>query len=200
MPGIKTSSKGEADLWNRVMHAWDRDKPACHFELARQYTKTYPKKFWGWVALADVLARLARFQEARQALRRVERLAPPNRHADIYVEWGHFYNKKCALKTAERWYRRALKGKVTMHRLVFLGGVLAKQGRLAEAKQCHSRAIRLSTSSADEAYYNLGLIFRAERKYNEALKCFERAVKLDPSYTMAETAWKDVVEAQKQIR
>jgi tetratricopeptide (TPR) repeat protein len=87
-----------------------------------------------------------------------------------------------------------------MHRLVFLGGVLARQGQFAEAKQCHSRAIRLATSLADEAYYNLGLIFRAERKYNDALKCFERAVKLDPSYTMAEAAWKDVVEAQKQIR
>jgi tetratricopeptide (TPR) repeat protein len=197
MPKVKTSSKSEAELWDRLMAAWNADKPACHFELATQYTKTYPKKTWGWLALADVFSRTGRYAEAQQALRRAQRLATPEWLSDVYVEWGHFYDHKCAPRLAEKWYRRALAKRVTMHRFVFLGAALARQGRLAEAKQCHSRAIRLSTSSPDEAYYNLGLILSAQRKYKEALKCFERAVKLDPAYTIAEVAWKDVVEAQK---
>jgi hypothetical protein len=40
-------------------------------------------------------------------------------------------------------------------------------------------------------------ILRAERKYREALKCFERAIKIEPKYVVAKRARKDVLKAVK---
>ena len=83
---------------------------------------------------------------------------------------------------------------------MFLGSVLARQGRLAEAKRCHRQATRAPEDdrlARDEAYFNLGLIFRAERRYREALACFDRAIALDSKYTAALEAQADVRSALK---
>lgn len=40
--------------------------------------------------------------------------------------------------------------------------VLAKQGKYSEAMRYHQKAIRLDPSKADESYFNLGLVLRAE--------------------------------------
>jgi len=194
---LTTSTRAEAELWARIVRAWHGDTPGCHLELASRYTRKYPDNVAGWVALADVLARFALYEEASQALRRAHRLMPLQERSKIYIQWGHFYNKKCDLKQAERWYRRALRSRPTTETLIFLGAILAKQGRFLAAKRCHCAAIRLATDPPDEAYYNLGLILRAERKYHQALECFERAIKIHPKYLIAKHARKDVLKAVK---
>src|SRR6266496_2182224 len=161
------------------MSAWNDGHGATHFEVAARYTRKYPENAWGWVALADILVHLAHYEAAYRALSQADRLAPGNLRGHICVQWGHLFNESCDLRRAEKWYRRAIQHKADTPRLVFLGAVLAKQGRFAEAKRCHRRAARLATSPADEAYYNLGLILRAERRYSEALLYFDRAIKID---------------------
>ena len=47
----------------------------------------------------------------------------------------------------------------------------------------------------DEAFFNLGLLLRAERRYRDALTCFERAIELDPKYSDALEARADVLAA-----
>src|SRR5206468_3376072 len=128
---------------------------------------------------------------------RADRLAPVKVRGRICVQWGHFYSESCDLRRAKKWYRRAVEHKADTPSLIFLGAVLAKQGRFAEAKRCHRRAAHLATCPPDEAYYNLGLILRAERRYSEALRCFERAIKIDLKYTFAREARKDVQKARK---
>lgn len=44
----------------------------------------------------------------------------------------------------------------------------------------------------DEAYFNLGLILRAERRYPEALACLNKAIVLDPRYKLAIAERQDV--------
>ena len=200
MSSLGITDKVESELWRRVFKVWNEEGAALLFELATDYTRRYPNRFWAWVVLADALGEMARYPEAERALRQAQRLAPASHRADIYAHRGHLYNAKCDVKRAERWYRRALelsKGKDTMRCLIYLGGVLAKQGRLADAEECHRKAISLSTDPPDEAYYNLGLVLRAHGKYKDALKFFSRAVKIDPAYAIAETAWKDTMNAEK---
>lgn len=79
--------------------------------------------------------------------------------------------------------------------LIHLGAVLAIQGRLAEAKRCHRRAIRLGVDDVDEGHLNLGLLLRAEGRYQEAIRCFDRALALDPRYSKAKRAKSDVLRA-----
>jgi Tfp pilus assembly protein PilF len=99
-------------------------------------------------------------------------------------------------KRAEQWYRKAvaLKSNTTTH--IYLGACLARQGRFVEAKRHHRQAIRLATDpkydAADEAYFNLGLILRAERKYTEASAMFRKAIRLDRKYQIAREALRDV--------
>ena len=197
---IQIATAAEKKLWAELMRAWNNGQGASHFEVAARFTSKYPANVWGWVALADILVHLAHYTAARRALSRAEKLAPPNLRGHICVQWGHLFSKSCDLRKAEKWYRRAVQHKADTPRLVFLGAVLAKQGRFAEAKRCHRRAARLATTAADEAYYNLGLILRAERRYPEAMLCFERATKIDPKYTLAREARKDVVKAMNLKR
>jgi len=70
-----------------------------------------------------------------------------------------------------------------------------RTGDFAGAKRCHRRAARLATESPDEARFNLGLILRAERRYEEAIACFDRAIQHDPKYKIAFEARRDCVRA-----
>jgi tetratricopeptide (TPR) repeat protein len=83
---------------------------------------------------------------------------------------------------------------------IFLGATLAKQGRFAEAKRHHQRAITLATDRdgrPDEAHYNLGLILRAQRRYDEAAGHLTKALELDPQYKIAREALDDVRRAKR---
>ena len=75
---------------------------------------------------------------------------------------------------------------------IYLGGVLARAGRLKEAETAHRAAIRCSQGCRDEAYLNLGLVLRAQERHDEAATCFEQALKLDPKYVAARKALRDV--------
>jgi tetratricopeptide (TPR) repeat protein len=137
---------------------------------------------------------MARYAEARAALRKAGQLVPSPLKHGVYAQWGHFYTEKNDLKRAETWYRRALAAKRDTRHYIFLGAVLAKQGRLAQAAGAHRSAIKCATpgQAVDEALLNLGLIYRSERQYRLATVCFKRALKIDPGYSLATEALRDV--------
>ena len=183
--------------WARLMTAWNEDRVACHIYLARLYTQEYPDDMFGWIVLADALCAIASYGEAMLALRTARRLSPNDTLDFVYHQTGHYYNVKGDYRRAEGWYRRAVHEKDTSRNLIFLGACLAKQGKYREAKQYHRRAIRDGSELSDEAYFNLGLILRAEGKLHEALECLERAIEIDPKYTLAKKARKDIVTLLK---
>jgi Flp pilus assembly protein TadD len=75
---------------------------------------------------------------------------------------------------------------------IFLGALLAKQGRLDEAEESHRRAIACAEGCIDEAFLNLGFVLRAQERFPEAADCFRHAIHLDPAYRAARQALKDV--------
>lgn len=138
------------------------------------------------------------YSKARVALRRLENLGRDENPYLVCVRWAEYYYAIGDVKRAERWYRKAVGAAPAA--LVFLGAVLARQGRLAQAKRCHRQATLAREDdrlARDEAYFNLGLIFRAERRYREALANIDRAITLDPKYTAALEAQNDVAAALK---
>ena len=167
---------------------------ATRRDLALEFTRRCPRDASAWAFLARALIDLRLYNKARPALTRLERLGRDEHPYLVCVHWGAYYNARGDLKRAERWYRKAVAASPAA--LVFLGGVLARQGRLAEARRCHRQATRAPDDdhlARDEAHFNLGLIFRAERRYREALACFARAITLDPKYS-------DALEAQADVR
>jgi tetratricopeptide (TPR) repeat protein len=150
----------------------------------------------GWSFLASALVELRAYSNARSALGRLDGLAREELPYLVCICWGKYYDAIGDLKSAEKWYRKAVVAAPAA--LVYLGGVLARQGRLAEAKRCHRRATRLPEDdrlARDEAYFNIGLILRAERRYRDAVVCFDRAIALDPKYSVAIKAQEDVRSA-----
>jgi tetratricopeptide (TPR) repeat protein len=59
----------------------------------------------------------------------------------------------------------------------------------------HARATRCIEGRLDEAYFNLGLVLRAQESFREAKEAFEQALELDPHYGEARQALADVVAA-----
>lgn len=172
--------------------------PATRRDLARESTRLCPRDTSAWASLASALTDLCLHNQARVALRRLAALGRDEDPYRVLIRWGGHYDAVGDLKRAERWYRRA--AETVPAALVFLGGVLARQGRLLEAKRCHRQATRAPGDdrlARDEAYLNLGLICRAERRYREALAYFDRAIALDPEYAAALDAQADVEAAVK---
>ena len=72
----------------------------------------------------------------------------------------------------------------------------------------HRNATRCTKGAVDEAYFNLGLVLRAQERYQEALACFEKAIELTPDYEEAIDAQRDAkkviaylnVEPTKSVR
>ena len=177
-----------------MMDYWNTDSIACQIHLANLYTELYPSDMYGWVVLADGLGGVSSFEKASRALQKARRLCPDNVRSFIYTRIGRFYREKGDHARAEKWYRKAVNEEQSQENLVFLGACLAKQGKYSEARTFHSEAVTFSPESADEAFFNLGLIHRAEENYVEALRFFQKAIQIDTDYDEAKTAEKDILK------
>jgi tetratricopeptide (TPR) repeat protein len=192
---MNESRKKEFALLKKM---WNKGYPACTIELAKKFLKKYPKTSPVWMMLGNELTSIARYDEARQALQKAIRYCPKERLDYAFVNMGHLYNEKGQFKIAERWYRRALEENPRdTSNLHFFGCVLANQGKFAIAKKFHRLAAKVATDPPDEAYCNLGLVLRAEGRYKEALKYFEKAIAVDPKYKVAKNARNDILELFK---
>jgi tetratricopeptide (TPR) repeat protein len=186
--------------WARLLREWEIG-PACQVTHARQYTVDYPDQFCGWLALADGLASLARYSEATAALRRGGRLMPSKFKHRLFQQWGLLHRERNDLRSAEKWFRRGVRAKPTTSGHVFLGAVLARQGRFTEAKAQYRLAIRRATPDdlADEAHYNLALVLRAEGNYKQAVPHLRKALAIDPRYRIAREALRDVQRVTRSL-
>jgi tetratricopeptide (TPR) repeat protein len=176
------------------------DHAATQRELALQCLRHDPDHAQVWSILAGALVDLRDFRGARTALRRLEPLSRGESRYWLFVRRSLYCDALGQLREAERWARKA--AAISLAAQVFLGATLAKQGRFAEAKACHRRAARAPDDprlARDEAFYNLGLIFRAERRYAAAMKAFDRAVEIDPNYALAIQDRDDVRAAMRVV-
>ena len=83
--------------WRQRLDAMGNRPATCH-ELVRAYTRRYPHRFGGWVVLAKLLADLARYTEAVDALRKGVRVARTEKWKEFpehffHVQWGLLYEK-----------------------------------------------------------------------------------------------------------
>jgi len=176
-----------------IRRFWRAKHVGCTAELARRYLAAHPKDGFVWYYYADALCDMARHTEALTALRRAARLWPPKKLHLLYHRFGDIHKQRGAFRLAERWYRRAIEvSPSNATSRIFLGGFLARAGRLQEAEAVHRRATRCKEGCIDEAFLNLGLVLRALERYADARKCFQRALVINPKYKAAREALSDV--------
>ncbi|MFH0981335.1 MAG: tetratricopeptide repeat protein [Planctomycetota bacterium] len=142
--------------------------------------------------LGVLLGRLGRHPEAEQALRKAVELRPD--WALLRNNLGFEYMLQERWPDAEAELRNALRLKPDFPRAHNnLAMVLFRVGRLEESLREFQQAV----PEAD-AYYNLGLMFRAQHRYEEAASTFEHALALAPQFQAAKVQLADLAPRLEQ--
>lgn len=189
-PGVRMRQKAR---FRRLLRLSEGPYPALTICYARRYLESYPQHAPGWANLGLALIELAHYQEAEEALTLSLQLCPESKRQYPMAQLGNLFCAKGDCAAAERWYRRAMEAdphEATWH--IFLGSMLAKQGRLQEAEKVHRTATACDRGCIDEAYLNLGLVLRALERFQEAADCFRASLRLDPKCRVARQALRDV--------
>ncbi|MGO9601510.1 MAG: tetratricopeptide repeat protein [Isosphaeraceae bacterium] len=182
--------------WSRIRAAHKADLPALTVARAEAFLRDHPDCGPAWKILGSALLDLARHDAAQAALKRALALCPSEKLWIPLSEMGHLHRARGQLKAAAAWYRQAIDAapqEASPH--IYLGGVLARSGQLSEAEASQRAAIRCTLDCREEAYLNLGLVLRAQGRYEEAATCFEQALALSPKYAAARKALRDVRSA-----
>jgi tetratricopeptide (TPR) repeat protein len=175
----------EEELNRRVFDASDAGECAYALELGRELRIIFDAPIW-WLMEGKLLYEAGRYQEAERVLHREIHLVPFKLLHQGFSQLGHLCRDQGRYDEAEKWYRRAVQvksEKAGQH--IFLGALLAVKGDLSGAEDCHRKATQCVAGCIDEAYFNLGLVLRAQERYEEALESFNKALEITPDYKYA---------------
>ena len=185
--------KAQKEAYKALHDAWLAGDEAYALEMSRGYLRDFPHSGFGWLTQGILLCGMFRYDEAEQVLHSaIQELSPDHLHLG-YIHLGHVWRDRGDAAEAEKWYRKALDlepDEAAYH--VFLGACLHKKGDFAAAEGAYRRGTQCSKGPVHEAYHNLGLALRAQERYEEALACFDKAIELDPEYSIAIAAKSDV--------
>jgi tetratricopeptide (TPR) repeat protein len=147
--------------------------------------------------VAEALTDLARYEEAEQAYAKAFEYLTADGKRIALAGLGHLFRAAGEYDQAASWYRKTIEAAPdNAGYRIYLGAVLAKQGRLIEAEEVHRSALECTEGDLSEAYLNLGLVLRARNRFAEAAECFQKALYLDPEYEAASQAFADVLGCQ----
>lgn len=159
----------------------------------RRYLCEFPDDVVAWIHVGKALGKVARFEEAEQALTKAIEFCLPEHRQYPLSEIGNLYKESGEYDQAAEWYRRAIAAAPNDAGFyLLLGGNFARQSRFAEAEEVYRAAIACTDGCIDEAYLNLGFVLRALERFAEAADCFREALRLDPDYRAARCALFDV--------
>ena len=199
--GVSMPGNTRKKQWRTIKRFDLKHMRCCTLELARRYLSDFPAHTGTWVRYGRSLYSIGRYTEALSALRRAKRLCRPKKLHFLRVQFGCLYERRGNFRRAEAWYRQAILACPSdADAYIYLGGLLATEGRLTEAEAIYRQATRCKQGCVDEAYLNLGLVLRAQERYSEAVACFRRALEIDPKYKNAKTELADVERAMELIR
>jgi tetratricopeptide (TPR) repeat protein len=181
------------ERFKRLCVASDEGNTALTVELAKLYLAEFPNDAWALMYYGMALQDLARYSEARSSFERAFALLGPEESERLYRQFGLLAQDESKFSEAEEWFRRAIDARPNdATAYVYLGAMLAKNGRLEEAEAYHRQASTCPDGCIDEAYLNLGYVLRAREKYLDALECFREALRRDPLYEAAQEALADI--------
>jgi tetratricopeptide (TPR) repeat protein len=171
---------------------------AGFLDEAQRLVEDFPMHGASWMELGVALGHVARYDEALKALNKCGRLRKPKYLPLTYALKGNLFKAKGNYRLAEQWYRRAIELQPRDGNYwALLGEVLVNQGRLSEAKEVWRKQIELGSGATEEGHLHLGYIYRAEQKYEIAIRHAEKAIAIDPNYKEAKLLRTDLIRAIK---
>lgn len=192
---------GAETAYLQAFDAWAAGEQAIALELCRELLHNFPDHTIGRLLEGIILSDLARYDEAEQVIKEAIQGLSLEALPHGYTHLAHLHNDRGRYDEAEKWYRKAIEldpDNAGLH--VFLGAVLARKGDLQQAEASHRRATLCPNGAVDEAYLNLGLVIRAQERYEEARECFTKALEITADYPDAQVAKSDVEKAIAFLR
>lgn len=183
-----------------IRSAESKGLTACVVELCRNHLRRFLDDALTWLWYSMALTEFAQYRQAQKAIRRAISLCPKQKQRIAFAQMGHLFDAKGDLKRAAVWYRRASRADLkdaSCH--IYLGHAAFRRGLLRQAESHYRTAIKSRKGCIDEAYFNLGGVLLAKRRYKEAVACYQKALKIDPDYTIARKRLKDAKLALRLV-
>lgn len=155
--------------------------PLAAFQLALAVTQSHPNYATGWSMLGAAALRLKRLDEAVSGFSRALALLPTPTAADWH-NLATAHDECGARGEAEGCYRKALAiDPDYADSLLQLAGLLRDEFRLAESALLLEAAVLRQPGHA-RLIYSLGNSLAQQGDHAGAMRCFDRALVLDPDY------------------
>jgi protein O-GlcNAc transferase len=186
---------------SRISSANKKGETATVVELAIKHLWRFPDDWIAYLWYAMAKRDLAQYGHAEKAIRRAISRCPKTTLRLAYAEMGTLFAKKGDLKKAALWYGRVVRlapKRAESH--IYAGNAAFKRGHFSEAEAHFRRGIKCKEGCVEEAYFNLGDVFLANRRYKEAIKCYRKALAIDPKYTIAKIRLKDAKKVLQMKR
>lgn len=180
-------------LYERLRNAEDSGRPALAIELGKVYLEAAPHDQAALMVVGRALQSVARYEEAETLFRRALAECTAAAKPRITRQLGLLAQDRGEWADAKATFEDAIAAQpedATAY--IYLGGLLAKAGRLAEAEAVHRRAVSCAHGCIDEAWLNLGQVQRARGDYLGALESLREAQRLDPTDADTQAALEDV--------
>ena len=183
----------EKQSYDRIVAAHGKGLTALVVEMCEVHFRHFPNDRFALIWYAMAKTDLAQYAQAEKAIRRFISLWKGNGLflGVAYKQMGTLSDARGDLRAAAVWYQRALQTNPKLDFYAFLGHVAFNRGLLNQAEAYYRKSIKHPASCVEEAWFNLGGVLVARRRYREALKCYRKALKLDPQYGIAKKRLRD---------
>ena len=186
-----------ADARQQILGLMEGRSVASLREATRVYCERFPESAWGWLISVPTLIDLGLYKDAQRALRKASKAIvseSDSQNEAVCSYWSSvLYKEQGKLKRAQRCIEEAIEVAPEEGAYwVSYGEILLKRGKPRKAGAAYLAAVEINGSDIDEAFLNLALLLRSQRRYDDALKMVQRALEVDPDYMEAHALRQDL--------
>ena len=183
----------ERDMLDELSRADEAGHVALTRHLCEQVLADDPAHGPTLIRYASCLVDLSLYEEAEAVLDRAEQVVPRERRQLVLSERGHLLQAMGDHAEAERSFISAHKHDPNdATYLLYAGTAAFARGDITRAESLARKALKCSEGCVDEAYFNLGGYLLAQKKYDEARRCYVCAIEMDPDYEIAKSRLDDL--------
>lgn len=190
------------DEWLEMVKTAEReDRPSEAVELLKAIVASkQPMPPWAWVALADELRMIGRYEESEQVFASITDVPHDKARYILNLFKGQLCLDRGNVERAIGCFTEATDANPRETApYVFLSRAYVKRQRQEKAIEVLRRALAAEGDPA-EVYLNIGYCHRTLGQYELAREAFRKALEVSPGYAGAEEALQDVEGALKAVR